>query len=324
MSDPRRYTVGWICAVQSELVAALQFLDGPQHEQLESTPPNDDNNYVLGTMGNHNVVIATLPMQEYGIASAAAVASHLQRTFTNIRVGLMVGIGGGAPSSNQDVRLGDIVVNTGGVHQYDFGKTMQDRKLVTTGDLNRPPRLLRARVNTLAAQHANGNDIHTTITALLKDKQRLNSYRRPPLSSDVLYRADYIHQAENQACQQVCGSRSGDIVSRPKRGRYDHNPAVHHGKIASANQVMKDAMVRDALVAEHKVLCFEMEAAGLANNFPCLVIRGICDYADSHKNKQWQGYAAMAAAAYAKQLLAGIPPHEVELEQRAVEILEAS
>ena len=63
---------------------------------------------------------------------------------------------------------------------------------------------------------------------------------------------------------------------------------------------MKDALLRDALIAEKDVLCFEMEAAGLMNHFPCVVIRGICDYSDSHKNKEWQGYAAMAAAAYTK------------------------
>ena len=59
------------------------------------------------------------------------------------------------------------------------------------------------------------------------------------------------------------------------------------------------------------MLCFEMEAAGLMNNFPCLVVRGICDYADSHKNKQWQPYAAATAAAYAKELLSVIPSAEV-------------
>lgn len=49
--------------------------------------------------------------------------------------------------------------------------------------------------------------------------------------------------------------------------------------------------------------CVEMEAAGLMNNYPCVVVRGICDYADSHKNKDWQGYAAAVAVAYAKELL---------------------
>lgn len=58
-------------------------------------------------------------------------------------------------------------------------------------------------------------------------------------------------------------------------------------------------------------MCFEMEAAGLMNNFPCLVIRGICDYADSHKNKKWQIYAAATAAACAKEILSVIPASEV-------------
>jgi nucleoside phosphorylase len=84
---------------------------------------------------------------------------------------------------------------------------------------------------------------------------------------------------------------------------------------------MKDALVRDKLSAEKGVLCFEMEAAGLMNHFPCLVIRGICDYSDSHKNKEWQGYAAMVAAAYAKDLLRQIPPNKVEAERRIGDIL---
>ena len=56
------------------------------------------------------------------------------------------------------------------------------------------------------------------------------------------------------------------------------------------------------------------------NHFPCLVIRGICDYSDSHKNKEWQGYAAMAAAAYAKDLLYRMLPNKVEAEKRVGEI----
>jgi nucleoside phosphorylase len=84
---------------------------------------------------------------------------------------------------------------------------------------------------------------------------------------------------------------------------------------------MKDASIRDKLVAERNVLCFEMEAAGLMNHFPCLVIRGICDYADSHKNKEWQGYAAMVAAAYAKDLLRRIHPTKIESESRISDVL---
>jgi nucleoside phosphorylase len=108
---------------------------------------------------------------------------------------------------------------------------------------------------------------------------------------------------------------------RPERVKDEDNPVIHYGLIASANQLMKDALVRDKLIAEKDVLCFEMEAAGLMNHFPCLVIRGICDYSDSHKNKSWQGYAAIVAAAYAKDLLYRIPPNKVEAENRISDLL---
>jgi nucleoside phosphorylase len=82
---------------------------------------------------------------------------------------------------------------------------------------------------------------------------------------------------------------------------------IHYGLIASGDQVIKDSEIRDSLAQQHGILCFEMEAAGLMDELPTLVIRGICDYCDSHKNKRWQGYAALAAAAYAKVFLSGIP-----------------
>ena len=75
------------------------------------------------------------------------------------------------------------------------------------------------------------------------------------------------------------------------------------GLIASGNQLMRDGKTRERLRGELQILCFETEAAGLMDDFPCLVIRGICDYADSHESKRWQPYAAATAAAYAKELL---------------------
>ncbi|OSS48405.1 hypothetical protein B5807_07871 [Epicoccum nigrum] len=95
---------------------------------------------------------------------------------------------------------------------------------------------------------------------------------------------------------------------------------VHYGTIASGNQVMKDAFERDRANAQlGGVLCFEMEAAGLMNTFPCLVIRGICDYSDSHKNDKWQPYAAGIAAAYAKEVLSVVKPVELAGTQTALE-----
>ncbi|KAJ5469183.1 hypothetical protein N7475_006935 [Penicillium sp. IBT 31633x] len=110
MSDPANYTVGWICALPVEYVAAQEFLD-EEHEKPSSVSPNDTNDYTLGKMYEHNVVIAVLPNGEYGTASAANVATNMLSTFHNVRIGLMVGIGGGVPSEKHDVHLGDVVVS---------------------------------------------------------------------------------------------------------------------------------------------------------------------------------------------------------------------
>src|SRR5271168_2397440 len=140
MSNLNDYTVGWICAISTEYVAAQAFLN-EEHEGPEYVSPNDNNDYTLGKIGKHNVVIAILPGGEYGIASAAIVARDMLHSFPNVRIGLMVGIGGGAPSQKHDIRLGDIVVSEsrdgmGGVFQYDFGKTIQGQSFHTIGFLN--------------------------------------------------------------------------------------------------------------------------------------------------------------------------------------------
>src|SRR5437764_2206100 len=113
MSKPMDYTVGWICAISTEYVAAQAFLD-EKHKRPEYVSPNDNNDYTLGLIGKHNVVIAVLPQGEYGISSATGVAKDMLSSFPNIRIGLMVGIGGGAPSPKHDIRLGDVVVSATG------------------------------------------------------------------------------------------------------------------------------------------------------------------------------------------------------------------
>ncbi|KNB16400.1 hypothetical protein FOXG_14775 [Fusarium oxysporum f. sp. lycopersici 4287] len=327
MSNPQKYTVGWICAVTTEFVAARAFFD-EKHDQLETIADNDNNNYALGKIGKHSVVMAVLPKSEYGTTSAATVARDMLRSFPNIRFGLMVGIGGGAPSAKHDIRLGDVVVSArgngkGGVFQYDYGKTIQEHAFVTTGSLNQPPQLLLTALSGLEAEYElEGHQLSAHVDRVLEQRPRLRQkYSRPPSDSDRLYRSDIVHPDSSDRCGDVCSDDPACLVDRKERGEQEDDPAIHYGLVASANQLMKDALARDKLAASMDVLCFEMEAAGLMNHFPCLVIRGICDYSDSHKNKEWQGYAAMMAAAYAKDLLHQIPPSKVEAEKPISEIL---
>jgi nucleoside phosphorylase len=325
MSDPAKYIVGWICAIATEYVAAQEFLD-EEHDGPTFVSSNDPNDYTLGRIGEHNVVIAVLPDGEYGTASAASVATNMLNSFPNVRIGLMVGIGGGVPGEKHDIRLGDVVVSAprngeGGVFQYDFGKSIQGESFQYTRFLNQPPTSLRTAMTGIQAQYRrNGHQLKEAINTILEKKARLRQeYERPQPSTDRLFRAQIVH--DPKGCAAFCASDPSNLIPRHERTEHEDNPTIHYGLIASADQLMKNALIRDRLAAEKDVICFEMEAAGLMNHFPCLVIRGICDYSDSHKNKDWQGYAAMVAAAYAKDLLYRIVPNRIEAEKRIGDVL---
>ncbi|KAL2835372.1 putative wd40 protein [Aspergillus pseudoustus] len=325
MSDPDQYTVGWICALEMEYVAARALLE-KQHSRPETLSPNDNNHYTLGEIGGHQVVIAVLPDGEYGTSSAAGVARDMLHSFPNVRFGLMVGIGGGVPTK-RDIRLGDIVVSSsrkgqGGLLQYNLSKELQGQDFHQTAFLNQPPPILRTAVAGLQAQYKlEGHQLKESIRAVLEGNKRLKrKYAQPPLETDRLFESYFAHPNPEASCGDFCDSSK--LIRRPTRTDEEDDPAVHYGLIASGNRVIKDATFRDKLAAEQDVLCFEMEAAGLMNHFPCLVIRGVCDYADSHKSKEWQGWAAMAAAAYARDLLRQIVPQRVKAERKASEVLD--
>jgi nucleoside phosphorylase len=311
------YRVGWICPLEVEQIAAMEMLD-EEHERLPQSP-TDHNVYNLGSIADHNVVIAGLHTP--GNNPAATVVTQMRMTFPNLRFGLLVGIGGGVPvkTDNGMIRLGDVVISKpsgehSGAIQYDHGKaeTGQFRR---TGALTPPPAVLLNAAQDLAAKRArsridpvveNIKRIDTSIPGLLK-------YKHPGPAQDHLYRADYIHANPKLSCDE-CKCEPDQRVIRTTDDEEEDNQyvVVHRGTIASGELVIKNGILRDQLAEQYGVLCFEMEAAGALADFPCIVIRGISDYSDSHKNNQWHGYAAAVAAAYARQLFFHMPIDEVK------------
>lgn len=298
------YTIGWVCALPIELAAARQMLD-EEHCGLP-LDSSDPNSYMLGRIGEHNVAIACLPAGQMGITSASAVALHMRSTFQSLRFGLLVGVGGGVPSA--DVRLGDVVIGHpnkehGGVVQYDFGKSTPEG-FQRTGSLNIAPEILLSALSTLQSNYHMGRSRFSDYLSTLV--KRLPNFSRDKAGRDVLFLENYDHVG-GDTCEKC--SEDKQVQRRP---RENQDVVIHYGTIASGNRVMRYATERDEISEKlGGVLCFEMEAAGIMNRFPCLVIRGICDYADSHKNKKWQPYAAATAAAYAKELLSVISAAEV-------------
>lgn len=293
------YFVGIVCALPLELLAVRALFD-QTHPKLPRFA-GDSNHYALGSIGSHRVVAACLPDGEYGTNSAADVASNLKRSFRSVKFCLLVGIGGGVPSSTNDIRLGDVVVSkpTGtnpGVIQYDMGKALESGIFEQSGVLQPPPRVVMTAISNLRSDpDAPEAPLQRSIEEIAACRRK---YRHPGAQRDRLYSSAYVHPSNHTTCK-FCSVRH--ITSRKRRP--DNQPRIHYGLIASGNSVMKDARLRDRWSKEKNVLCFEMEAAGIMNTLPCLVIRGICDYSDSHKNKRFQEYAAATAASYAKFLL---------------------
>jgi hypothetical protein len=191
------------------------------------------------------------------------------------------------------------------VIQYDYGKAVEDGKFEQTGTLNKPPQILLRHMSQLEAKRMNeGEDsIPRIVWEVLKQKPNMKEDFSPPeLDQDFLFQSSYHHADKKDDCKQC---DKGQLVKRKPRDA--RTPSIHYGLIASGDEVIKDSETRDRLAQQHGILCFEMEAAGLMDELPTLVIRGICDYCDSHKQKQWQGYAAFTAAAYAKLLLSIVP-----------------
>jgi nucleoside phosphorylase len=310
------YTIGWICPLEVEQIAALEMLD-EEHERLPQLP-TDHNVYSLGSIDSHNVVIAGL--HQPGNNPAATVVTQMRMTYPNLRFGLLVGIGGGVPvkTDNGMIQLGDVVVSKpsgghSGAVQYDHGKA-ENGKFRRTGALTPPPAVLLNAAQDLAAKRARlrKDPVVENIKRLDTDIRGLRKYKTPGSAQDHLYRPDYVHLNPRVSCEE-CGCNPAQRVQRAIDAD-DNDPyvVVHRGTIASGEMVIKNGELRDELARQLGVLCFEMEAAGALADFPCMVIRGISDYCDSHKNDQWHGYAAAAAAAYARQLFFHMPVDEVK------------
>jgi nucleoside phosphorylase len=310
------YTVGWICPLEVEQIADMEMLD-EEHDRLPQ-PATDHNVYSLGSIAGHNVVVAGL--HQPGNSPAATVVTQMRMTFQNLRFGMLVGIGGGVPvkTDNGMVQLGDIVVSKpagshSGAIQYDHGKAKVGQ-FERTGALAPPPAVLLNAAQDLAVRRARSrkDPVEDNIRRIDTNIRGLRKYKHPGRAQDHLYKPSYIHREPGVPCDN-CGC---DPSQRIQQSTYDEDEetyiVVHRGTIASGELVVKDAELRDELAKEYGLLCFEMEAAGALADFPCIVIRGISDYCDSHKNDQWHGYAAAAAAAYARQLFFHMPVDEVK------------
>ncbi|KAI4264736.1 MAG: hypothetical protein L6R42_000168 [Xanthoria sp. 1 TBL-2021] len=311
-SERAIYTIGWIAPMPIEFNPALALLDRITTLHVA----NDSNIYKAGRIGNHYVVMVTLP--KIGLGGILSVATSMYASFRNLKHLLLVGLGGGIPEYVQEDQmvLGDIVVSTQ-VEHLDCGRRTPNGFEYTRQTYWPSEALLKA-VNTLRSNHLlQGNQIRGTLQGI---RQKLNRTARDypddlGPDADRLFNSDYHHHDDAKSCENGCDP--GRSKSREKRGpkayREKDTPRVHYGPIGSGNSLVVASKEREGLYKEFRTICFEMEAGALME-YRCLVIRGISDYSDSHKNKEWQPYAAATAAAYAHELIMTLPaPADVQV-----------
>ncbi|KAL2809361.1 hypothetical protein BJX63DRAFT_423883 [Aspergillus granulosus] len=322
------FAIAIICALPLEADAIEALFDEryDRFGQFYDKQQGDANSYLNGRIGKHNVVLCYMPGM--GKRSAASVASSLHISYTGIELALVVGICGGAPPppKYQEIFLGDVIIGDS-VIEYDFGRQYPGQ----------PDQEIRALLNGLRSDNAR-RELQIKMQQYLRMLQQAGEKWHYPQINDLLFEASYLHKhcgraSSNRCCctgdspEDICeealemnchdlGCDENQVVRR-RESMEAALVSIHIGTFASADTVMKSGTHRDKIIREENVIGFEMEGAGMWAHGPCIIIKGVCDYADSHKSKSWQAYAAATAACAAKAFLELWRPRNKEDARRS-------
>ncbi|KAK1982701.1 phosphorylase superfamily protein [Colletotrichum cereale] len=335
------FHVAMICALPLEYDAAVLAFDeiwaGLEDDLGKAV--QDPNIYTLGRIGKHNVVLVFL--SGMGKFNAASATANLHSSYCELRLALLCGLCGSVPNidGTNEVLLGDVIISNS-VVQYDLGRRYpsQFAPKDTIGDsLGRPTKEIRSLLIGFETQRKR-QELQRLVSQNLAVVQRKAvedgydvDYSRPR-AEDVLFQSDYLqrHREQkqcgrsesyicNKAAKAPCEELKCDVCHQVPRKRLQtrgeqqppsesQRPRVFVGQIGSGDTVMKSGQHRDCIAREHGLIAFEMEGAGIWDEIPCIIVKGVCDYADSHKNKEWQCYAAATAASTMEALLGRFMP----------------
>ncbi|OAL38924.1 hypothetical protein AYO20_01675 [Fonsecaea nubica] len=291
------YSVAWICSSETEMDIAQGLLD-EQHELL-ATHPLDSNYYALGRVGSHNVAIIRISVRVHGLISTSLKVEEMLLTYPSLKVWLVLGTGSGFPSTEHDIRLGDILVQVPSQHQEASDPS---EETTIKGQFAQPPKELLLAVEVLQAKNTKHDSLYRHISSLSRNYRELDSHiHYINFSDDYLFHFTSIHVENARDCHSC---DLGQLVSRPPRD--EAGTVIHYGRIASVPQDIRDGTTREEIRREQGSLG-QMDIAVVAQSLPHLTVQGVCDYADSHKDETWRLYSAAAAAAYAKELLLEMP-----------------
>lgn len=335
------FAIAIICALPEErdTVEALMTRDYKNEGQHYGKVRNDNNSYTVGELGGKPVVLVA--PRDMGTTNTRDLARGLHISFPNISYAFVVGIAGGAPFvpdggswKVSDIHLGDVIVSTQ-VVEYDFGREHENgfkRRTDVESVLPRAP----AEVTNFVNQFVRGRG-QAFQRILRKTNADLAScggfetgekgyHEHPGPDKDYVYDLGYRHKHQNpkecakcsqctewhhEVCEVALAASCQELGCEPRCSNPMRDTKIHFGRYASGNAVMKSGHRRDLLIRQEDVIGFEMESAGAWEVFGTIVVKGVVDYADSHKNKKWRGYPAARAALCAAAMI-----EEIKLPDR--------
>lgn len=338
--QPRRredFQIAIICALPLEYDAVSLLFDQFWDEDDEpyGRAQGDTNTYTTGRIGKHNIVLALLP--NMGTAAAAGAAASMRSSFSGLKIAFLVGICGGVPGKGADeTLLGDVVISKT-VIQHSLGRQYPNAFVTKdTADysLGRPSKDVRTLIANFETELGRRR-LRQKARRYLKDLQHTAAHERhrcnyqyPGAAEDKLFAANYRHKHRgthncncdgetdsfcDEAARMLCVELRCDEAQLVPRRRLEMKknldpddaqcPEIFIGCVASGDTVMKSGEHRDQIAKQRNIIAFDMEGAGTWDEVPCIIVKGICDYADSHKNKTWQPFAAATAASVMKAIL---------------------
>ncbi|KAM0520541.1 hypothetical protein ACHAPE_002935 [Trichoderma viride] len=330
---PRRedFEIAIVCGLPLEYDAVSLVSDEVWKEDIEN------NDCKTGRIGEHNVVLALLPSM--GKASAASTAASIRSSYCHVRLCFLVGVCGGvSQTGNKEILLGDVVVGKA-IVSYDFGRQYPDGFALKDGiesNTAKPDRHIRKQLAIF--ETSNGRLRLQEEIANFLDKLQAKAtqqgcgakYSYPGADEDRLFKPEYRHKhrispscicstcekGSDPVCEDAVKSSCHDLGceeqylvprTRLKRKKAE-NPAIHIGIVGSGDRVIKSGEHRDSIAEPKGIIAFEMEGAGIMEEIPCVLVKGVCDYADCHKSKKWQDFAAATAASALQAILEYLPP----------------
>ncbi|KAF3141945.1 Ankyrin Repeat [Orbilia oligospora] len=264
------YTIAIIYVKPIEMGAITAMVD--EFHQPVELHINEKNEYTLGRIGSHNIAIVGPAKGKQGKVAITGVAARISYMFRNIKVGLLVGIGGGIPrpDADKDVRLGDVVVGApeygDAIVQYDLGKQYTDR-VENSRSLNKPPDILLRVVDSVNDEYRRAkleDDFFRSHLKRFEQFPRIEEDYKRPKAADRLFNPLFEH--DGSSCSEH--HTYYEVKRKPRNPRLG-DVKIHYGTILSGDMVIKSGKRRDEIASNYpNALCFEMEAAGVMDDLP--------------------------------------------------------